>query len=166
MLFFLFAVILFFPKSNLYYLGEKELKNYKVYISNESVNEKLFGLELKQASLSYEGIEVAKIKQADILFLLVYGSVDLKNIELSSLVESYIPKRIDSCHISYSVIEPLTPQAIVKGSFGEIDAHYNLKTRKVYLLLKPSKLMLQEYRNSLQYFKKLKNGEYSYEKSL
>jgi hypothetical protein len=77
-----------------------------------------------------------------------------------------MPQKIASCQLSYSLLHPLTPRAVMHGSFGELYAVYDLQKSSLHLLLKPSKLMFKEHRNSLRYFKKLQNGEYSYEKSL
>jgi len=166
MLFFLSMFLIFLPKENLFYQVEKEAIKYDVYISKESIGEKLFGLKLHHASISYQGIQSATIEEADFFLGLFYNEVVLKNIELSSLVKNYWPQKISLCKFHYSVLDPLIIYGKAKGLFGKIDMHYNLQKRTIDIFLKPSKLMLKKYSSTLRYFKKLDNGEYRYEKTL
>jgi len=166
LLFFIGMLLFFLPKENLFYLLEQELSQKEIFISHESIKERSFGLQLKHATISYEGIEAAAIKKTDVVFLLFYNEVTLNNIELSSLVSNYWPQKIALCKVNYSLLHPLLIKAVAKGLFGEIDAEYALDKGELKVLLRPSKLLLKNYRSSLRYFKKLKNGEYSYEKSL
>lgn len=157
-------LLLFFPKENLFYFAENKLVQYKVSLKSELLQEKAFGLALQNLSLAYEGVEVAKISKVNISLFLLSNSIDLKNIELSSLVSNYMPQEIEASHITYSLFSPLHLKSEAKGRFGEVYIDFNLFKRVVHMTLKPSKLMLQRYRNSLHYLKKLKNGEYTYEK--
>jgi len=166
MLFFILSFLIFLPKENLYFLLEKELSKKEVFISDEVVTTSVFSLEVDSALVSYEGIEVAKIKKTKFDLYLFYNAIELNDIELSSLVSNYWPSKVQSAVVSYSVLNPLEVTAVARGSFGEIKAHYLLKESKVKVVLKPSKLILSKYRSSLRYFKKSKDGEYSYEKSL
>ena len=165
-IFFVGMLIFFLPKENLFYLAEKQLAQEKIYISKEVLRQKAFGLELKGASISYEGIEVANIQEADITTLLVWNKITLHDVALSSLIANYWPQKIQECEIRYTILNPLFVTAFAKGIFGEIHAEYSLKDGHVRVILHPSKVVLSKYRSSLRYFKKMKNGEYSYEKSL
>jgi len=166
LLFFITMVLYFLPKENLYFLLEQELAKKEIFISNEEIKEKAFGLELQNATISYEGIEAAQLKSLDINLFLLYNSLDLQEIELSSLIANYWPQKIQECHLSYSILSPLQIEGVAQGVFGTIEAHYMIKEATLTVILHPSKIMLKKYRSTLRYFKKLKNGEYSYEKSL
>jgi len=166
LLFFIMMLLVFIPKENLFYLLEKELAKEELYISNERLKEELFTLKIQNASLSYKGIAFADVQEIESVFLFFYNEVSFKDMKLSSLLANYWPQKVQTGKISYSVLNPLDLQAVAKGDFGEIHAKYSLQKRVLKVFLTPSKLMLQKYRNSLRYFKKLKTGEYSYEKSL
>jgi hypothetical protein len=97
--------------------------------------------------------------------LLAYNSVKLTNIKLSSLVESYLPSKIDSLNITYTIFNPLYITADGVGEFGEASAEVNLLDRNASVVLKPSKVMFTKYKKSLRMFKKSKNGEYVYAKT-
>ena len=166
LLFFLLMSIVFFPKTNLFYLVEKELAPEKIYISNEKIESRPFGLDLREASLSYEGVQSMKVKKIEFLFLLFYNSANIEDIKLSSIIVNYWPQHIQSCKVEYMLFTPLMIKAIAKGDFGNLRAELALKTKHLKIFLKPSKIMLQRYKKTLHYFKKLENGEYLYEKTL
>ena len=93
-LFFVFALMVFIPKSSLYYLAEENLKKFDVVISDETLHENIFSLSIENLEISVKGIESAVVQEADIGLLFFYNSVSVKNIKLSSLVESYLPSKV------------------------------------------------------------------------
>ena len=164
-LFFILALIAFMPKESLYFLLEENLQKFGVVLSNEQLEESFFSLNIENMEISAKGIDSALVEEADITLLLVYNSVDVKNIKLSSLVESYLPSKIDTLHIRYTLINPFEVEAQSHGGFGDATIHFNIVDRNVSVILKPSKKMFQKYRNSLREFKKSQNGEYVYAKT-
>lgn len=164
-LFFFFALVVFSPKSSVYYFGEHELSKFGVVISNETLHESMLSLHVENLNISLKEIESAVIKKADITLLLVYNSVHLENIQLSSLVESYLPSKIDSLNVTYTIFNPLHIKGKALGQFGEATIDVNIADRNATLYLKPSKKMFTSYRKTVKMFKKSKNGEYVYAKT-
>jgi hypothetical protein len=58
---FLFSLIVFLPKENLYFQLKQQLQKYDISIENEKIVSKLFYLNIKDASLIIKGIDVAKL---------------------------------------------------------------------------------------------------------
>ena len=165
-LFFIVALMVFVPKSSVYYLLEHNLKKVDVVISGEQLTESLLSLNIANANISTKGIDSAIIGQSDVTLLLVYDKLSFKDIKLSSIVETYLPSKIASVEIDYSVFHPLTLEVNAEGDFGEARGSLHLLDRNATLILKPSKKMFSSYRKSLRLFKKNMNGEYIYAKSL
>ena len=165
-LFFVVALMAFVPKSSLYYLLEQNLKKYNVVISDEQLTESLLSLSIANANISTKGIDSAIIGKSDVTLLLFYNKFSFKDIKLSSIVETYLPSKIASLEIDYSLFHPLTVEVNAEGDFGEASGSLHLLDRNASLVLKPSKKMFGRYRKSLRSFKKNKNGEYTYAKSL
>jgi len=166
LLFFIFALILFVPKDSFYYLLEQNLKKFDLIISNEKLEDKTLSLDVQNLDISAKEIKSLSIKKANIKILGIYNSVELQNIQLSSLVENYLPAKINKVDVYYTILHPLVLQADGHGKFGNAKIAVNILDKNVTLILKPSKVMFSKYRNSLREFKKSKNGEYIYEKSL
>jgi len=164
-LFFVFALVAFSPKSSVYYFAEQQLKKFAVVISEETLDERLLSLNIQNLDISVKEIDTAIIKEVDITLLLVYNSVKLTKIKLSSLVEAYLPSKIESLNITYTLLNPLYITADGVGEFGEASASVSLLDRNASVFLKPSKKMFKKYRKSLKMFKKSENGEYVYAKT-
>jgi PHD/YefM family antitoxin component YafN of YafNO toxin-antitoxin module len=159
------ALILFLPKSSLYYLGEKELSKQKVIISNEILDEKPFSLDISNMTIFVKGINSATVENADINLMLFYNSIDIKNIKIASVASAYIPTNISNVKLSYTIFNPLVVKGNSNGEFGKIKAKYEILNKKLTIYLKPSKKMFRKYSRSLRYFKKDANGEYVYAKT-
>ena len=166
LLFFIMALILFVPKSNLYFFMEKSIKPYGVILSNETLHPELFSLNISHIDVSVQGIDSAVIHEAKITLLGVYNAVELKGIRLADVAKSWIPLYVAEATLHYSVVNPLVIEGFTKGDFGEAKAVFSLKEQHLHVVLKPSKLMIQKYKNSLRKLKKLKSGEYIYDVAL
>ncbi len=164
-LFFVFALILFTPKSSLYFLLEENMKQFEAIISKEKIEDSLFTLRMQNLELSLKGVESALIEKADITLLGLYNSVAFYNIELSSVVDAFMPPNIENATVSYTVLHPLQIRAVALGDFGKAHVTCNIIDRNVSIVLEPSKRMLSEYRNSLNEFKKDSQGGYVYAKT-
>jgi hypothetical protein len=162
-IFFIGAVIIFMPKTNTYFLMEKQIKPLGVVISNETFEENFFDLIVKNMDISVKGIDSVHVNQTDMMFLGVYNVVDLKGIILSSVASSFVPLHIQHIKILYSIFNPLKVKIFAEGEFGSLQAHINLKEFHAYVDVQPSKLMLQKYKRSLRELKKTKDGSYVYD---
>ena len=164
-LFFIGTLIFFMPKNSLYFFAEENLKQFDVIISKESLSDKFLSLNVKNMEISAKAIDAGVIEELDITLLLAYNKLEFKNIQLSSLVESYLPSKISQIVVTYSVINPLVIYGRGVGEFGEANLVFHIDTRELVVSLKPSKKMFSHYRNSLAKFKKSETGEYVYAKS-
>jgi len=166
LLFFIFALMLFMPKESLYYLAEEQLKEFSVVITDESLVDSFISLEVKTLDLSLKGVESAYADSLSFTLLGLYNSVSVEEIKLSSVVEVYLPSKIKTLNVEYSIFHPLSIRANSIGEFGEVKAEFDLVDLSLNAHLKPSKLMLKKYKNSLRFFKKSKEGEYLYAKNI
>ena len=162
-LFLLFSTLFFIPKTNFYYLVEKELKKQNVVLSDESIVEGGFSLNIKDADIYFESIKSANIKELDISTLLFYNSINVKDIKLSGIAQSFVPIDIKSIDVTYTILNPLEVTIVANGVFGDAKANFDIVDKKLHLTLQPSKLMQQRYKKTLKYLVKNKNGVYSYD---
>ena len=164
-IFFVLALMIFSPKSSAYFFMEANLKKFDVVISNEILKENTFSLDVRNLHISVKGIDSATIKKVNFKFLILFNSIKFQNIELSSLVTSFVPAKINEINISYTLFNPLYLNAHGVGRFGDIKVKINLLKRELRAVLKPSQKMLRSYQNSLRNFKKDSKGEYVYVKT-
>jgi len=162
-LFFLAMLLFFTPKENLYYFGEEQLKPLGVVIGYEEAIDHGFSLEITDAKLYVQKIKSANIASTTIRVFGVYNSVDVENIVLDSTFEQFFPPLVNHVSLHQSIFSPQQVIAEAVGDFGEAHATVNLLDRNVSVIVKPSKLMLSRYRNTLRQLKKTKEGDYRYE---
>ena len=162
--FFVLALIYFIPKESVYYYVEKELLQEKVILSNEEIVDSGFSLELKSAKISYDSIQSANVESVNIKIFLLYNSLSLRNIELSSVVSSFIPPQVESVDVRYTIFNPLNITAKARGKFGEANAEVNILDRNISIVLRPSELMLKKHKSTLRNLVKNEDGEYEYDK--
>ena len=164
-LFFILALVVFIPKSSLYYFMEQELETFNIIVSNETLKENLLTLALKDADISIKRVESAKIETTTLTLLVFYNHISFKNIQLSTLIEAYAPSKIREIQLKYEIWNPFFITMQGTGDFGSCVAKFNLQTKTMQVKFAPSKLMLEKYKNSLHYFKKSNTGEYVYAKN-
>ncbi len=165
MVFFILALIYFIPKSSVYYYVEKELELHNIILSQEEIVQNNFSLDINNAQVTYQKIDSAEIENIDVKIFLVYNSIDLVNVKLSSMASTFIPTKIDRLHLKYSVINPLHIEVEASGEFGDVKGEIDVVDRNLSMILSPSELMLKKYKNSLKLFKKNEQGEYEYDKT-
>ncbi len=164
-MFFVSALIYFTPKISIYNYAEKELLNYDVIISNETLEDSGLSLNIVDADIYVKSIQSANIKELDIMLLAIYNSVSLENITLSNAAASFVPLNIEYVNIHHSIFNPLNVYAHASGEFGEVDATFNVTEMSLKLTLIPSDQMSKNYKNTMRQLSKNEDGSYSYDKS-
>jgi len=160
---FIGALLFFTPKESLYYYGEEQLKPLGVVLGYEEAVDHGFTLEIQHAKLYVQKIKSANIGSIDIGLFLLYNSVTVNNVVLDKTFEQFFPPLVEHVTITQSIFNPLNVNAKAVGDFGEATATVDLLERKASVVLKPSKIMLSRYKNTLRQLKKSKEGDYRYE---
>lgn len=165
LLFFILALMFFSPKISAYYFLESHIKPFGVIISGEELHDNGFSLDIEHADVSFKAIDSAKIEKINIKIYGLYNAVNIDGVKLSSTAASFIPLNVTSTKVYHTIFDPLIVYADAMGEFGEAEVRYDILTNGVKITLKPSKLMLRKYKNTLRGLSKDENGEYIYEKT-
>jgi len=159
-----FGALLFFtPKESVYYFAEEQLKPFGIIIADEEAVDHGFTLELTHLRLYVQKIKSVEIKSATLSIFGLYNSLSATDLLLDKTFEAFFPPLVHRAELHQSVIDPLHINARAVGDFGEAEARVDLLERSVKVLLKPSKLMIGRYKNTLRKLKKTEEGDYSYE---
>lgn len=159
---FIFAIFLFLPKESIYHLIEQNLFKNKIIISNELVNENLFGLDISKGQIYYENINVASVDKIEIKSFLFYSKIKVNDIKLMDSLENMAPSPINEIEIKYSVLNFDKINITSDGLFGELKGFVDIVNRVVSLELTASNKMKDSYSKILKNMK-LKEGKYYYE---
>jgi len=130
---FLFSVIVFAPKRELYYLLERELLKQDIIINNAQIDSGLFTLTLTGLQIYVKGIEVARVDEVEIFSLLAYNRVSATGIETESSLYRVLPTKVKSVELEYQIFNPTAIQIDTNGTFGR--ASGSVDTNKMHLKL-------------------------------
>jgi len=143
--------IIFIPKTNLFFSGQKYLSNYNIFINFKHLNSSLFTLNLDKVKIYYHGIDGINIDSIKFLPLLFINKITLQDVNILN--------NKANINLNYNIFTPFKINIDGLSNFGIIKGDINLKTKhlKVYILnLKNNKLK--------SFLKKDKQG-YFYEQS-
>lgn len=163
-LLFLYLIIAFAPKENLFYLAEEKLKVYNVILNDEKLKDMLLLFKVKNSSVYYDGLHVGNINSIDTLITLFYNQISLKNAIFSDKLRQFIPKEITDLKVISTIFFPIRVWIKGDGNFGNISGFADLYKKHIKLTLIPSKGFLKKYPDIAREFKKI-NNEYIYEKT-
>ena len=123
------------PKQELYYLLEKELKKNGVIISNETFQDRWFGLIIENADIYVKGAKMAQVSKLELNIFFFYNVLKITEITTNEAIHNVAPKSIDETVIKYSVLNPLKVTLLTKGSFGVADGAVTPLDRNIKILL-------------------------------
>lgn len=130
---FLFFLLIFAPKQEIYYKIEKELQKNGIVISNEKFSDNLWGLSIKDADIFVKGVKVAKIKSLDLNIFFLYNKLSIEKVTTDKAIQNIVPKYIKSATAIFSIIKPYKISINGVGSFGEIKGGVYLNMNKIFL---------------------------------
>ena len=114
----------FSPKANIYFALEHELKKRDVIISNESVIDNGFSLELQNAELFFKSVKSADVETLNVKIFGIYNSLSMSGIKLSPTASSFVPLNVESVVISYTIFNPLNVSIYQVGEAGEAEGSF------------------------------------------
>ena len=158
-------VILFLPKEQLFYKLINTASQNKVYLSDYTFKENLVSSNIKNINTIYDGINIANIKNIDAKVLLVYNNINITGINLDESLNSFVPSKIKSINIRYSVINPLNVFVDVYSKLYSIKIDFDLIDMKINAVFKTSKFFRKKYKKllrELKYDKDIKDYTYEY----
>jgi len=126
-----FSVIVFMPKTELYYTLEKTLAKQDIKLNEKSIDEGLFSLTLKDVTVYVKGIALANIEELDFFTVLFYSSVDVVNLQVDEALHAKVPALTKEASFTHSLLSPLTLSVDANGSFGTIEGDIKLLNKEV-----------------------------------
>ena len=154
------AFLIFMPKTEFYYLLEKELAKSEITLNEKSINEGWFSLNVEDIALYAKGVQIATIEELNYFTLFFYNSIELRMIEVDDLLKSKVPAKTTELVLSHHLLSPLTVAIDANGTFGVIEGDLQLSDKVVRLNFVEEK----EIDMILPLLKKDEKGRY-YEKS-
>jgi hypothetical protein len=148
------------PKANLYYGLENELKKYEIIISDETIIEKNFGIELIDGKIYAQDIESLSFKKLDFDFKIYRNTLDIKSISPTGAFKSMMPD-ILYLTLNHSIFNPTIIHLKSMSSEWSVHGYIDIDNRTLKVVLVPKKSFKK--RDFINMMKKNKNGNYEYD---
>jgi len=145
-------LIIFMPKQELYYELERQLQQYNVTITGESIEEGILGLTIEHPIVYFNGAIIATADTIKLSTLLAYTTVDIVNLDVADGMPVHI--NIADATLTHSLLSPTSIKIVASSSIGGIDGSVALVDRSIHLSVdnNGSKGIFK------QYLKKTKEG--------
>jgi len=126
-----FSVLLFMPKAELYYTLEKTLAEQDIKLNEQSINEGLFSLSIKDVTVYVKGIALAHVEELDFFTLLFYSSLEVLNLQVDEALHAKVPATTKEAVFTHSLLSPLSVSVDANGSFGTVEGQANVLDKEV-----------------------------------
>lgn len=124
-------VLIFVPKEKLFYTIETWLAQEHLYITDETLNDRLIFLDAQNARIVLDNLEVASVENIRITPWILFNRLSVSSVDVSSQYRSLFPGKIDEMELTYSILHPLSVQIHARGDFGECRGAVDLVEQKV-----------------------------------
>lgn len=135
------GLLIFLPKTNLYYSAEEALSSAHLYLNDEKIHEHWLYLEVEDATLLLDSMPIGSIEQIRIVPLLIYNQATIDAIEFNGEFSALFPQGIDHLRFTYTLLHPLTVSLNGVGGFGPIKGELDLSQMRLVLLFEASPIM-------------------------
>lgn len=166
-LFFVFMLIVFLPKENLYFFALNKLKSQKIEAVHSEFKDTYVGLDIDKINIMYNKVEVSNISKVDFKTYLFTTNFDISDIRIDKSLNKFFPHSINYVNISHSIVDPLKINILSKFAMGECEGFIDLTTMTLKLNIDLSKSFRKKYPMIVRNFKKVestnKGERYTYE---
>ncbi|MDD2266727.1 hypothetical protein [Sulfuricurvum sp.] len=137
----LLGIIIFLPKSNIYYSAEEAFSTEHLYLSGEKIHDRFLYLDVRDASLLLDSMPIGTIDHIRIIPLIFFNRATITSLNFSGEFASLFPEGIEYLTFTYSLLHPLTVVIEGEGGFGPVHGEIDLKNERLEVIFEPSQVM-------------------------
>ncbi len=164
---FIYSLIIFLPKENLFFYIINQLENEKIFLNYTKSEDKFLKFRLDNIEIEYDDIKIAQISKIKIENYFFYNQITIKNIISDNSLQTFIPRTISNIKVIYSILDPLDINIKIDSRLANAIGTIDIINKKLSLVLNISKKFQKRYPmiiKNLKFKEKTnKGGKYSYE---
>jgi len=134
-----FVLILFMPKEEIYFRVEQELVKNEIVLNEESRNEGLFSLSLKNVTVYVKGIPLVTAEEINFFTLLFYTCINVETLMIDESLKTMTPTEVEHLHISQNILSPSDLKVKAEGPFGQASGSVDLNQRMFHMDINDTK---------------------------
>jgi len=158
-------IIVFLPKVNAYYAAEKMMKDKQVYITDEKVVDNGLSLELIDAKVYFDKLELMKVENIKLSPWILYNTLELNYIDINEGFSDFLPQDINSVKVEHFFYNPLYIKLSGDSSDSFFNGEVDILNRMIRVHLNVGVKSEKKYKNLLKKLRKEpeEEGGYYYE---
>ncbi len=127
------GLILFMPKSQLYFYGEKLLNEQGIAIYDEKIKETPIDFTIQNGDIYFEGALVATIDKAKVQPFILFNQIKIDGVKLQGLAKDLLNISLNKATAKESILKPFYVDLNIEGSFGKAAGWIDLKSRVIHI---------------------------------
>lgn len=127
----LVIVIVLIPKEKLYFTFESILSENHIFISGETIANRLLYLDADEGALVLDNQKIASIENIRITPWIFFNRLAISTVSVSPAYRTFFPGVIDEIVLTYSLLHPLSIEMQGEGDFGQCSGTFDLLNQKV-----------------------------------
>ncbi len=127
------GIIVFMPKTQIYYYLEHMADKKGVTIGNEQIDEKIPYINIMHPVAYFQGVDIARAANIKVTPLLLTNTLEADDIELLNIAKQFANVRITELKAKQSILKPFIVKIDASGNFGTAQGEINLKNRTVHI---------------------------------
>ena len=153
-------IILFLPKYNLYYALEEVLQEQKVYLSNETIIDRGFSLDVQNPDIAFEQLSLAQVDNIKISIWGFANGVRMENIHINDDFVGILPLEIDKIQVINLLYNPMVLDIKGESSEGFFFGSVDLLERKLLVHVRLDAAAQKKYPGILSRLTSEEGGHY------
>jgi len=137
-LYVLVIVTVLIPKEKMFYTLEGVLAENQIFLNNETLTNRFISLEIDNAQVMADHLNVASVKQMRFTPWIVYNRFSMRDTEVTPQFRTFFPGKVDNVSVSYSILHPLSLSIHADGDFGSCEGSADLIKGSVKIVFAPT----------------------------
>lgn len=153
-------IILFLPKYNLYYAFEEVLHEQKIYLSNETIIDRGFSLDIQNTDIAFEQLNLAQVDNIKVSIWGFANGVRMENIHINKGFADFLPLEIDKIQVIHLLYNPMILDIKGESSQGFFFGSVDLLERKLLVHVRLDAAAQKKYPGILSRLTSEEGGHY------
>lgn len=132
------------PREKIYHTIETMLAEDTIYLSDETLNDHFFYLDVENVEVVFGKSVVGSIENIRISPWLVMNSVSLSSFKIASDYRLFFPGSVEKIELTYALWNPLSVDIEGEGDFGKCYGKIDLVEQTVRVVFEPTQ-QLRKY---------------------
>ncbi len=135
------GLVVFLPKTYLYYTAEEALSSARLHLVGETIEERVVYLDVRDATVLLNAMPIGSVERIRLMPLIVYNRATVSSVAFAGEFAPLFPEGIERLDFTYTVLNPTKVTIEGVGGFGPVRGEIDLMEGKMTLVFEPSPVL-------------------------